>query len=86
MKPESTDSSPGKRSCVRAPGFEGLVLQRYFFALLLQSITNIGSIATYGLVSRFPIGLLACFALEGKDYLLALNCTGRARIGASFAI
>lgn len=69
MKPKRADSSMTKRSCFCAPGFEGLVLQHYFFTLLLPIITNIVSVATCGLVSRFPIGLLACFALEREEII-----------------
>jgi hypothetical protein len=73
MKPESAHGSVSKRSCFCAPRFEGLVLQLYFFTLLLPSITNIVSDATYGLVCGFPIGLLACFALERKKSLISLT-------------
>jgi len=57
-----------KRPRVRAPGFEGLMLHLYFFTLLLPSITNIVSDVTEGLVYRFPISLLAWFALEQENY------------------
>lgn len=68
MKPESADSSMSKRTRVRTPGFEGLMLHLYFFTLPLPSITNMVSDATDGLVCRFPIGLLARFALEQEIY------------------
>ena len=69
MKSESTDGSTSERPCVCAPHFEGFVLQCYFFTLVLPNFTKNVSIATYGLVSRSPIGLLACFALEQEKII-----------------
>ena len=73
MKSESTDSSSTKRSCFYAPRFEGLVLQLYLFTMPCPDITHSGSGATDEFVPRFPIGFLACFALEQEKSLISIK-------------